>query len=548
MKIISPEQRYLYFGANQLRCLRKLENNYKLEAVFFNDAQDIIDFTKYIKTHRDCNWHFVIDTVEEDYVIESIPLLWGNDRRLVLQRKIAQRYRNNSFTLFTKISNSNGARREEQVLLSALTNTQHFQSWLTALAQQKARMVGIYSVSFSTPWILNRLKGDTSSAIIVSGNSAGLRQSFVLGNRLRFSRLGKIDSLPPAELAQTYMTETRRLHQYLIAMQIMPRHEKNTVVLMIVPDNLTDFIRARCANSHDLSFQIVSVSQAHLKCGVSANEIDSFADALYLQAIGQAPRSLPQYASKTQRLDYQIWWLGRAMYLGSGLVAFSSVLSAIILSVGTAELESQTHKLNATSTIALEHYAQIEANYPKSPIPTPELRIFIKNIKTIEGHLTSAKDFLSPIADALQNTPQIDIDYIAWGLSEGWSELMQEKLTNQSGISQGRNTETPMQEGSSQKFFQLAEIKGRISVAQSSDYRAISAIAEKFAASINNQPGFRLVALRLPFEISAEKSLQGMIGVDRATSPPEFALTLAKVHSGRAVTTGTDNRNVTERP
>ena len=548
MKIISPEQRYLYFGANQLRCLRKLENNFKLEAIFFNDVQNIIDFTKYIQTHSNCNWYLVIDTVEEDYVIESIPLLWGNDRRLVLQRKIAQRYWNNSFTLFTKISNSKGARREEQVLLSALTNTQHFQSWLTALAQQKARMVGVYSVSFSTPWILNRLKGDTSSAIVVSGNSAGLRQSFVLGNRLRFSRLGKIDSLPPAELAQTYLTETRRLHQYLIAMQIMPRHEKNTDVLMIVPDNLTDLIRARCAGSPDLRFQIVSVSQAHLKCGVSANEVDNFADALYLHAIGQAPRSLPQYASKTQRLDYQIWWLGRAMYLGSGLVAFSSVLSAIILSVGTAELESQTHKLNATSTIALEHYAQIEANYPKSPIPAPELRIFIKNIKTIEGHLTSAKDFLSPIADALQNTPQIDIDYIAWGLSEGWSELMQEKLTNQSGISQGRNTETPMQEGSSQKFFQLAEIKGRISVAQSSDYRAISAIAEKFAASINNQPGFRLVALRLPFEISAEKSLQGMIGVDRATSPSEFALTLAKIHSGRAVTAAIGNRNVTERP
>ena len=125
---------------------------------------------------------------------------------------------------------------------------------------------------------------------------------------------------------------------------------------------------------------------------------------------------------------------------------------------------------------------------------------------------------------------------------------MQEKLTNQSGISQGKKTETQMQEGSSQKFLQLAEIKGRISVAQSSDYRAISAIAEKFAASINNQPGFQLVALRLPFEISAEKSLQGMIGVDRATSPSEFALTLAKIHSGRAVTAAIGNRNVTERP
>ena len=547
MQIMSPVKRYLYFGANQLRCLQETANHFKLEAIFNTDSQSITNFSKYVQNHVDCNWYFVVDTVEEDFVSESIPLLWGNDRQLVLRRKITQRYRNSSFTLFTTIGNTNSVRREEQVLLSAFTNAQQFQPWLTVLQRQKARLVGVYSVSFATPRILNRLMDRTSSAILVSGNSAGLRQSYVLGNKLRFSRLGKLDSLPPAELAQTYLTETLRLHQYLIAMQIMPRHEKNTVALMIVPDNLAEMVRARCANNPEIRFQIISAGQAHLDCGIAAEKVDSLADTLYLQTIGQGPRSIPQYANQTQRLEYRLWWLGRALYLGSGLTTFSSVVLAIIFSLGTRELEAQTLKVNTSAKAAFERYAQLEANYPKSPIPASELRILIRNIKTIEENLTSARDFLIPISNALRNTPQIDIDYISWGPGSG-AQVTQKTTANRPSSEQVRTAELPLHDGSPSRFFQLSEIKGRISVAQSSDYRAIGAIAEQFASAINNQPGFQLVALRLPFEINAEKSLQGMIGASRPTSPPEFDLQLAKTQTSRTNAVNSDKRSTLVRP
>ena len=547
MQIMSPVKRYLYFGANQLRCLQETANHFKLEAIFNTDSQSITNFSKYVQNHVDCNWYFVVDTVEEDYASESIPLLWGNDRQLVLRRKIAQRYRNNSFTLFATIGKTNGARREEQVLLSSFTNSQQFQPWLTVLQKQKARLVGVYSVSFAAPRILDRLMDRTSSAILVSGNSAGLRQSYVLGNKLRFSRLGKLDSLPPSELAQTYLTETLRLHQYLIAMQIMPRHEKNPVALMIVPDNLAEVVRARCANNAELRFQIISVGQAHSKCGIVAAKVDSLAETLYLQAIGQGPRSIPQYANQTQRLEYRLWWLGRALYLGSGLTTFSSVVLAIIFSLGTRELEAQTLKVNTSAKAAFERYAQLEANYPKSPIPASELRILIRNIKTIEENLTSARDFLIPISNALRNTPQIDIDYISWGPGSG-AQVTQKTTANRPSSEQVRTAELPLHDGSPSRFFQLSEIKGRISVAQSSDYRAIGAIAEQFASAINNQPGFQLVALRLPFEINAEKSLQGMIGASRPTSPPEFDLQLAKTQTSRTNAVNSDKRSTLVRP
>ena len=547
MQIMSPVKRYLYFGANQLRCLQETANHFKLEAIFNTDSKSITNFSKYVQNHVDCNWYFVVDTVEEDFVSESIPLLWGNDRQLVLRRKITQRYRNSSFTLFTTIGNTKSVRREEQVLLSAFTNAKQFQPWLTVLQKQKARLVGVYSVSFATPRILNRLMDRTSSAILVSGNSAGLRQSYVLGNKLRFSRLGKLDSLPPAELAQTYLTETLRLHQYLIAMQIMPRHEKNTVALMIVPDNLAEMVRARCANNPELRFQIISADQAHLDCGIAAEKIDSLAETLYLQAIGQGPRSIPQYANQTQRLEYRLWWLGRALYLGSGLTAFSSVVLAIIFSLGTWELEAQTLKVNTSARAAVERYAQLEENYPKSPIPASELRILIRNIKTIEENLTSARDFLIPISNALRNTPQIDIDYISWGPGSG-AEVTQKTNANRPGSEQVRPAELPLHDGLPSRFIQLSEVKGRISVAQSSDFRAIGAIAEKFALAINNQPGFQLVALRLPFEINAEKSLQGMIGASRPTSPPEFDLQLAKTQTSRTNAVNSDKRSTLVRP
>jgi hypothetical protein len=74
-------------------------------------------------------------------------------------------------------------------------------------------------------------------------------------------------------------------------------------------------------------------------------------------------------------------------------------------------------------------------------------------------------------------------------------------------------------------------IAGRISTGQSTDLRSITQIVDNFVQELRNQPGLEVVSRRLPFDITAEKSLSGDIGAQRAAEVPRFTVVVNKRRS-----------------
>ena len=192
----------------------------------------------------------------------------------------------------------------------------------------------------------------------------------------------------------------------------------------------------------------------------------------------------------------------------------------------------QVNQLAATDrqqeAAAAEQYARMQQTFPKTPTSRENLQALVKNYQVIQRQTTGIDAMLLDISRALTDAPQIELDRIAWEISA---------TARASFVTEVAKTETakgpPAAPGQAPKTadegrYQVAEISGRITIQQTSDYRAITQIVDTFVESLRGKSGLEVVSTRLPFDINAEKSLSGDIGEERGREVPQFSVVVAK--------------------
>ena len=125
-----PAKRLLYFTSNLVSAYTWSAARLVQDATFENAEATPPEFEKYIDEAPEAIYFLVVDIVEEDFHQETIPYVRGGDRRALLHRKLAQRYRDLSLVLTLSLGYESGPRKEESILFASFTNTQQLQPWL----------------------------------------------------------------------------------------------------------------------------------------------------------------------------------------------------------------------------------------------------------------------------------------------------------------------------------------------------------------------------------------------------------------------------------
>ncbi len=100
---------------------------------FSNDANGRENFSAFLKQHRDPAY-MLVDVIEEDFRLETVPHLTGSARKALLARKFEQFYRGTPFRQATLLLRQTDGRRDDEMMFSALTNPQRISPWLDAIA------------------------------------------------------------------------------------------------------------------------------------------------------------------------------------------------------------------------------------------------------------------------------------------------------------------------------------------------------------------------------------------------------------------------------
>jgi hypothetical protein len=100
-----------------------------------------------------------------------------------------QQYRETPFRHHEVQGRESDGRRDDIVLLSALTNPSSVQPWVEALEQLQMPLAGLYSTTLLSEDLVHKLKLHNEHLLLVTQQSAGWRQSYFQNGMLKFSRL-----------------------------------------------------------------------------------------------------------------------------------------------------------------------------------------------------------------------------------------------------------------------------------------------------------------------------------------------------------------------
>src|SRR4051812_16915705 len=528
------DRRLLYFTANSHQLFLWSNGKLRQEASFQDDEQGVAEFGKFANSNASSLYYILADLAGEDFHDELIPWLRGGDRQAVIERRLAQRYRDTRLAAAVSLGSIAvaGERKNERLVLASFTNTQQFSPWLDALSEAGAKLAGVYSVPLVAPVIAARLavKLNAKSArmFLVSMDSAGLRQSFLEDGKLRFARLERTAEMGADAHAALVRSETLRLVQYLSSLRVLPRDGPPVTAIIVTPPGQQEVFQHSLPSDGRLTFRAIDLVEAARIVGLKTAGTPLGAEQLYLHMVAKrAPKD--QFARSEDRKGFLIWQLQRGV-AGAGAVglaaclAFSAFKWLEIMDV-RAQTESQ---LKETKAIEQE-YQRVTATFPVTFTTTENLKATVNQFRSIANRSAVPGPAFAYISRALEQFPQIELDQLSWrmdvpgaGNEKAAIDPSKPILANGGKPSAAAGAPAPS------SLVQILEISGHVNSTQRSDYRAITAQVQSFADALQSDRSYEVIRTVLPFDTTSAGTLSGDIGSSESGDTPRFTVTAVK--------------------
>jgi hypothetical protein len=514
-------KRILYFTADEHYLYTSSGSTLELEAKFSGDELGVGEFREYLRGRRGALFSVVADLAGEDFHEEQIPYLRGGDRDAVVQRRLAQRYRDTRLAAALSLGQVvNAERRNERLLLASFTNTQQLAPWLDALEEAGARLAGVYSVPLLAPLLAARLGVKTGRVFVVTANRGGLRQSFVDEGKLRFARLERTVEMVPQALAMFVRSETLRLAQYLTTLRALPRDAGSIQVLVVAPPGQRAVFEQALTSDARLSFRTVDAEEAARAAGLKRAPQGNAAESLYLHLAAKKPPR-EQFASRDDRRRYVVWQLQRGVVAAGALGFAACAIFAGTKWLDVMNVRGEIAAQTSQAERAADQYQRITATFPVTQTSTDNLRATVVEFTRIAAQTASPESAFVHVSRVLEQFPQLELDKIDF--SVGPRDRREKPAA---GVPVPSPNGKPEMQGD---IAVRLQISGRVNATQRDDYRGITAQVQRFAGALGAS-GYELVRTQLPFDVTSEGTLTGDIGGGSTESgeAPRFTVTLLR--------------------
>jgi hypothetical protein len=515
------QKRLLYFTASRVLLYRWAHGRLTVESSYANNEDGAQAFAAQLRGAPASLFYLLVDIVEEDFHQENVPFVRGSDRKALLSRKLAQRYRDTSLSVALSLGYEKTQRRDERILFSSFTNNAQFQPWLTALREQDAPVAGVYSVALLAPQLAAKLGSKKAPLLLVSLQQAGLRQTYVENGKIRFSRLGPLeaaDAADPARVADAFDRETTRVYQYLTAMRVVAREGGAIDAVLIAPPGEKRRVQAAGPNMPQVRAGVIELGEAARAIGLKEYPEGAGAEVLFLHLLAQRPPAV-QYAGDNLRQHFRLHQVRVGLVAGGALVCLLALGYAGILLMQRHGLEDQIEADRQRARAAADEYQRVTQAFPQLPTTTDNLRATMQRYDNLTKQTAAPDRLAAALSHALDASPAIEVDRIRWELAAN----PKERIRNARGAPARSPTAAPQ----AKELYELAEIAGKVVGIRSSDYRRVNGAVEEFVARLRTRPGVEVLQVKFPFDTASNSNLSGDIGGEIEKVPP-FTVTVAR--------------------
>jgi hypothetical protein len=349
----------------------------------------------------------LVDSVDEDYRLETLPHVSGKARHEMLDRRLRQIYRGQPYCTAWRQGRDTEGRKDDRYLFSALNDADWLIPWLSVINALGLPLAGVSLVSSAAQALLARLKIRDPQVLLVSRQSAGLRFSYFQQGQLRFSRLtpGDRNELNCAD-------EVSKTLLYLTSQRVIPREARCVVLLLDLENDQGPSLASLNADPL-LQARQIAASQIARALHVPEEFLQATPGIALLGAQVTVPPVINLAPDKLTQ-TYKVHRVRRAI---NG-TAFACLMGGAVAS-GTQWLQGSQYRsdtLILTQDLARNEslYQETLKQYPLISVPPDMLRQAIRVASTLESGPRNPTAALSALSRALDQHPQVVLQSVTW--------------------------------------------------------------------------------------------------------------------------------------
>jgi hypothetical protein len=510
------QRRVLFLENMHLTAYRIGGGSVQPEGVFVADQKGLAAFGAYLAQHRRSVFMLLADVAEESFQIEDIPNSSGKDRRAIITRKLAQHFYGTPYSFALSQGRLKTGRRDERLLLLALTRPQQFEPWLTILQDTQAILTGIYSLPQTILGLLPRQP--SPQLLLITRTHAGLRQSFFVEGQMRFSRLTPLPKGSADESAMASALQAMKMHQYLVSQRLIERGKPLSTLLLVHPAEASA-MRARCRDNIDLRFEVIDLLETAKRVGLHSPLADSHAEALFCHLLARKPPS-EQFAPPAERQFHRLWQTRYALKAASAVILVSGLLFATKQGLEMLQTQGAVEQIQQQTRLDQQRYDATLQSLPKIPLSIDNLRALADRADQVVKRAQGPAPLLGQLSQSLDAFPSIAIERLEWKITEQIESAP-------SVAAAGAAVPPPLPQNMASGPYAQVVVAAQLPISMAGNQRGQLALVADFTKHLGTAPDTLVTILQQPVDTQSGKTLKS--GDEKSTpEAPKFSFRLTR--------------------
>ncbi|MFT7685391.1 MAG: hypothetical protein ACI9FB_000734 [Candidatus Azotimanducaceae bacterium] len=269
-------ERIFYFSGYRMKVFewddRELLGSFDFEP----DDDGLASFEEFLRDSIPTTTKVLVDMIEEEFLSETIPHVNFWDRKLLIKRLVERHYREEDNVHVQVIGRNTKGRKDDQVLISALTNTGLLEPWLTRIDKYSVKVAGVWSL----PLLMSRVfkakfQGGDNTLVVTRQIRSALRNTYFRKGKLLLSRQAKFNQdIWENDTTEAFVSNlqrgTREIYNFLINQRVMENKEQ-LIVQCVVPESQIDEAIYLSKSDTSIEYKFTTLKQlfTHYKLGLA---------------------------------------------------------------------------------------------------------------------------------------------------------------------------------------------------------------------------------------------------------------------------------------
>ena len=353
------------------------------------------------------------DLSEEDLRLETVPHVGSRDREAILNRKVAQIYRNTPFRYAQLQGREAEGRRDDRVIYTAVTNPEALRVWLEMIERLKVPLEGIYSAAVFSGVLLDELDLLFPHALLVTFTPGdAMRQTDFRDREIKFSRLTPIDLAEGQTLGGMIAEETTRTWQYLDSLRNFGNDDRLEVCVLVHRNDRAN-VESALRDFAQLQYRLLDMDEVAIKLGLKPPPLDSTAEEVMVHLF--LLRRAPNHFATPEMRRYATHRSARILITQASAAVVAASLAWGGWTMWRVFQETESDQRISQQVVALNRESdEILRSLPSFGVGGTTMRDAVTFYNgSLRGYPTLT-DFVIPISGVLRNYPGVKLVQVSW--------------------------------------------------------------------------------------------------------------------------------------